>query len=117
MGLPQYGVRRFFCKKWNEDIYEEGDVDAVKTCSRCVVDNCIFIVQCVREAPFNCKKCHATVSEPMMYVDDEGRSSLQSPLQNNGVKRYVKTLDSVYPAAQPTMVPASSWVTECIRKE
>jgi len=72
MGLTLSGVRRIFQKRGEGRVYEKIATDDVAETDVVVV----------------------TVSEDEVWVDDVGRSSLQSPVPSKGLKRCAKSAES-----------------------
>ena len=52
------------------------------------------MVRRVRGESFRCAECCAVVAEDELWVDEVGRSSLQSPVPSKGVKRCAKSAES-----------------------
>ena len=96
MGLTFSGVRRLFWRRDYEKIASDDAVAVDMLCSLCAAagGSGVVVVRRVRGESFRCAECCAVVAEDELWVDEVGRSSLQSPVPSKGVKRCAKSAES-----------------------
>ena len=94
MGLTLSGVRGLFWRCHYEKIASDDAVAVDMLCPLCAAagrGGVVVVRRASRGTSFRCAECSA---EDEWWVDEVGRSSLQSPVPSKGVKRFAKSAES-----------------------